>query len=395
MTRSDTLQPRLRRLQSQALLVGLGGAGLSGLGALSNAPQFWRAYLIGFMLWLGVVLGCLAVLMLHHLMGGLWGMVTRRVLEAATRLLPLLLILCVPLLLFGLPVLYTWARPEGLESHAGSAFRQVYLSVPFFLGRVALSFAVWLLLTGCLNAWSRRQEQAQDPVVIGTWGRRLGLLSGGGLVLYGLTVTVAAIDWLMSLEPLWFSSIYGFLVVSGQLLSAMAFAIVAVAWLARDEPYAAVASPGVLHDLGNLLLAFVMLWAYIAFSQFLVIWSGNLPEEIPWYLRRGQGGWGVVAWLLFVLHFALPFVLLLSRRTKRQVPRLAAVAALVLGMRLVEIDWLVMPAFFPGRLYVHWLDIVVPVAMGGLWLAVLIWQLQRRSLLPQHEPRLQEVMPHG
>lgn len=394
MTPSDTLQPRLQHLQRRALLVGLVGVGLCVVGYFLQPGQFFRSYLMAYMFWLGVVLGCLALLMLHHLVGGLWGMVLRRVLEAATRLLPLMVVLFVPLL-FGISELYVWARPDALASHGTEQFRHLYLQVPFFLGRAGVYFAVWLGLAFALNRWSRQQEQAQDPLVIHSRQRRLGLLSGGGLVLYGFTMTFAAVDWLMSLEPQWFSTAYGLVVMTGQLLTAMAFAILTTAWLARDEPYASVASSELLHDLGNLLLAFVMLWAYIAFSQFLIIWSGDLPEENRWYLHRAYGGWNWVAVVLAVVHFALPFVLLLSRQITRRAQPLAMVAAVLFGIHLVDAFWLVMPAFFPGQLHVHWLDIVAPIAVGGLWLAAFLWQLQRRSLLPWYEPRLQEVMPNG
>jgi hypothetical protein len=220
-------------------------------------------------------------------------------------------------------------------------------------------------------------------------------LSGGGLVLYGLTVTFAAIDWMMSLEHHWFSSIYGFLVFSGQLVSAMAFAVMVTARLSQDEPVASVTSPDLLHDLGNLLLAFVLLWAYIAFSQLLIIWAGDLPEEIHWYQHRWSGGWQWLQVGLLVLHFGIPFLVLLSRRVKRRAQYLSAVAPVVFVVHLVDVFWLIMPAFFAARLHLHWLDIVAPVGLGGLWLALFLWQLSRRSLLPWHELRLQEVVPHG
>ena len=394
MTPSATLQSRWQRLQHRALLVGLVAAGLCVVGYVLNPGQFFRSYLMAYLFWLGVVLGCLAILMLHHLVGGRWGMVIRRGLEAGTRLLPLMVVLGIPLL-FGIPELYAWTRPGGTGEHELSAWQQVYLRVPFFLGRAGIYFVAWLVLAFFLNRWSRQQEQAADPPLIHTRQRSLGLLSGGGLVLYGLTVTFAAVDWMMSLEPQWFSTIYGFLVVAGQLLVAQAFAILATAWLAQDEPYAAVVSPELWRDLGNLLLAFVMLWAYMAFSQLLIIWSGDLPEEISWYLHRSHGGWNWVGVVLVALHFALPFCLLLSRRITRRAQFLTTVAAVIFCAHLVDIFWLVMPAFSPGRLRVHWLDLVAPVAVGGLWLAAFLWQLQRRSLLPWYEPRLQEAMPHG
>jgi len=394
VTQRETPPAHWQRIQRRALLVGVVAAGLCVVGYFMNPVQFFRSYLMAYMFWLGVVMGCMAILMMQYLVNGRWGLVIRRVLEAGTRLLPLMLVLFIPII-FAIPDLYVWSRPAGAAYHEASALQQVYLQVPFFLGRAGLYFVVWLVLVVLLNHWSRQQEQASDPLVIRTRQRRLGLLSGGGLVLYGLTMTFAAVDWLMSLEPQWFSTAYGLVVMTGQLLAAMAFAILITVWLARDEPYASIASPELFHDLGNLLLAFVMLWAYIAFSQFLIIWSGDLPEENHWYLHRAHGGWNWVAVVLVVLHFALPFVLLLSRQITRRAQPLATVAAVLFCTHLVEAFWLVMPSFFPGQLQVHWLDIVAPVAVGGLWLAAFLWQFQRRSLLPWYEPRLQEATHHG
>lgn len=394
MAPSATLLPRWQRLQYRALLVGLGATGLCGLGYVVYPAQFLRAYLMAYLFWFGVVMGCLALLMLHHLVGGRWGLLLRRGLEAGTRLLPLMVVLYIPLI-FGIPELYAWARPGGVGGHGMSPWQQVYLRGPFFLGRAGVYFASWLVLVFLLNRWSRQQEQASDALVIRTRQRRLGLLSGGGLVVYGLTMTFAAVDWMMSLEPQWFSTIYGLSVMIGQLLVAMAFAILVTSWLAQDAPYASVTSPELWHDLGNLLLAFVMLWAYIAFAQLLIIWAGDLPEEIPWYLHRAHGGWQWIGAVLVGLHFTVPFFLLLSRRVTQRARLLATVAAVLFCIHLVDVFWLVMPAFCPGRLCVHWLDLVAPIAVGGLWLAAFLWQLQRRSLLPGHEPLLQEVMPHG
>jgi hypothetical protein len=394
MTENTALRSRLNRWQWLALLVGLGGGLLCVLGYGQNPTQFFRSYLMAYLFWLWVSVGCLAILMLHHLVGGAWGVLIRRLLEAGTRLLPLMAVLAVPLV-FGVHDLYVWARPGEVEGHETAQFRQVYLQLPFFWWRAGFYFVAWLALAYFLNRWSHQQEQTQDAAVVRSRRRRLALLSGGGMVLYGLTVTFAAVDWMMSLEPHWFSTIYGFLVISGQLVAAMAFAIGMTGWLANVEPLASVMSPGYVNDLGNLLLAFVMLWAYCAFSQFLIMWSGNLPEEIQWYLHRSHGGWNWLRLLLLLFHFAVPFFLLLSRGIKGQVWFLSWVAATLFVMHVLDIYWLVMPAFFPEQLHVHWLDIVAPLSLGGLWLAVWMWQLKRRSLVPFHEPRLQEMMQHG
>lgn len=393
MKSSASFQTSLRRLQLIALAGGVIGLLLSIFGYLTHPLQFFRSYLLAYLFWLGITLGCMAILMLHHLVGGGWGALIRRILEAASRLVPLMLVLFIPLL-SGLRDLYAWAAPDYGETQALTWFREMYLQVAFFVARTGLYFLTWLLVIFFLNSWARQQERLQDAAAIRVRRRRLQKLSGIGLVLYGLTMSFAAIDWMMSLESHWFSTIYGFMVITGQGLSALAFAIVVIAWLARFEPVASVISADLLHDLGNLLLAFVILWAYMAFSQLLITWAGDLPEEIQWYIRRTGAGWEIIRVLLLLFHFTVPFLLLLSRAMKRHGQFLPILAAVLLGMHLIDLFWLLMPAFFPQQFHLHWLDIVIPVGMGGFWLAGFLWQLRRRTLLPLHDPHLQEVMQH-
>jgi hypothetical protein len=378
--RSDHTLVRLRR---PALVIGGIGLAATLAGALTDAQQFFRSYLVAYLFWFGIALGSLPILMLQYITGGAWGAVLRRVLESATRTLPLLLVLFVPLL-FGLSSIYEWARADHVAHDAILQHKRVYLNVPFFLVRAVLYFGSWLALTWFLNHWSALQDAEDDP----RHAKRLEYLSRGGLLLYSLTMTFAAIDWVMSLEPHWFSTIYGILFIGGQVLSAFAFAIPIAVLIAREPPLSTVIGPGQFHDLGNLLLAFVMLWAYFAFSQFLIIWSANLPEEAPWYLNRLGGGWQWIGIALIVFHFALPFAVLLSRNLKRNGPLLAAVAGGVVLMRVVDLYWLVTPAFSPLALRVHWLDVTTLFGVGGLWLFVFLWQLQGRPVLPRHDTSL-------
>ncbi len=376
----------LDRLQRRALLVGAVGLALC-FGGLAVSPvQFLQSYLQAYLFWIGIALGCLALLMLHHLVGGAWGFRVRRLLEAGTRTFPLLAVLLVPLLL-GLGSLYPWARPEEVAAEELLQHKSLYLNVPFFVLRAVVYFAVWMLLAAFLNRWSLEQDRTGDRSL----ARRLQGLSGPGLVLYGLTVTFSAIDWVMSLEPRWYSTIYGMLFMAGQGLEALAFVIVVAHLLGRRNPLSDVASPAHFHDLGNLLLTFLMLWAYMAFSQFLIIWAENLTEEIPWYLHRTAGGWQGIAVALIILQFALPFVLLLSRATKRNSGALAAAATVILLMRYVDLFWLVAPAFHPAGLRVHWMDAAAPLGIGGLWISAFLWRLKQMPLLPLHDPRMEEA----
>jgi hypothetical protein len=371
----------LLRLQRPARVAGLAALGLALLGWLFDSAQFFRSYLTAYLFWCGISLGSLAILMLQHITGGAWGVVIRRTLESATRTLPLLALLFVPLL-FGLPQLYEWADPAHVAHDPILQHKSVYLNVPFFLARAVLYFAVWLTLAYFLNRWSAEQDGGADVE------RRLEYLSRGGLLLFTLTMTFASIDWVMSLEPHWYSTIYGILFIGGQVLSAFAFVIPVVARIAERPPFSSYITADQFHDLGKLLLAFVMLWSYFAFSQFLIIWSGNLPEETPWYLNRLGGGWQWIGIAQIVVHFALPFLVLLSRDLKRNGRLLAGVALGVLGMRFVDLFWLIQPAFSPGAFALHWLDPVALVGVGGLWIAQLIGQLRARPVLPLGEPQL-------
>ncbi len=387
----STLPPELWRFQQRALLIGIIGLMPCIVGAFLSPAQFFRAYLLAYVFWIGIALGCMAIIMISHLSGGAWGVVIRRLLESATRTLPLMILLFVPLV-FGLQDLYAWARPEVMATDELLQQKRLYLNIPFFLLRAVLYFVAWGSVAYFLNKWSLEQDQrAADPQPT----RRLRLLSGPGLVLYGLAITFAAIDWLMSLEPHWYSTIFGATLMVGQGLNALAFVIVAAALLADRQPLSQVLSPAHFQDLGSLLLAFVMLWTYMAFSQWLLIWSGNLPEENFWYVHRLQGGWQWIGVVLIVFHFALPFLLLLSRDLKRNARALATVAGAIMVMRFIDLFWVIVPAFYPTGFHIHWMDIAAPIGLGGLWLAMFIWQLGERPLLPLHDPNLQEAIAHG
>jgi hypothetical protein len=341
---------------------------------------------------LGISLGSMAVAMIHHLTGGGWGMVSRRPLEAAGRTLPLLTLYFIPIVVFGMAPLYSWARPAIVAHDPVLQLKSLYLNVPFFLVRAAVYFLAWNLLALTMTRWSSEQDRA-GLRPIGT-ERKFRLLSAGGLLVYALTITFASIDWVMSLDPHWFSTIFGILFMGGQGLAALAFVIIVLASVSDLPPFAGVIKPLHFHDLGKLMFAFVMLWAYFSFSQFLIIWSGNLPEEIPWYLERMHGVWGFIAIALIVVQFAAPFLLLLSRELKRNARMLRNVALIVLAMRFFDLLWLIKPG--AEGLHLHWMDFIVPAGLFGLWLFVFVGQLRRRPALPVYDPYFAEAMAvHG
>jgi hypothetical protein len=381
--------PNFARPQTIALAVGAAGLALCALGWLVSPDQFFRSYLMAYVFWVGLAIGCLPLMMIHHMTGGAWGLVIRRPLEAGTRTLPLMAVLFLPVVL-GMPSLYAWARPEAVAADEVLRQKAPYLNASFWMIRTAIYFALWIGLSYFLSTWSREQDRTGDL----RFARKMQVLSGPGIVFYFLAVTFASVDWVMSLEPHWYSTIFGPLIAAGQVLNAFAFAIVLLALLSRYQPISEVIRPDIFQDLGKLLLAFVMVWAYFAFSQYLIIWAGNLPEEIHWYLQRSKGGWMTIGILIIVFHFFVPFFLLLSRDLKRNGLVLACVAGGIIAMRFIEIFWTLMPLFHPQGLTVHWLDLAAPAGIGGVWIWAFLQHLKSYPLLPVHDPYLQEALGH-
>jgi len=386
-----TDSPALAQFQQRALIIGLAGLAASAVGAVLNINQFVYSWLIGFLFCLGLTLGSMALLMLQHLSGGQWGLVSRRIFEAATRTLPIVALFFVPVLL-RLPVLFEWARPEAVDNAIIQA-KAGYLNPGFFIVRAVLYFAFWMLLMVLLNRWSAEQDRGEATTPADSV--RFRTVSAPGLLFLVLSVTFASVDWIMSLDPEWFSTIFGLLTIAGWGLTSFALTIVVLARIQGSAGTTDILKPRHFHDLGKLMLAFVMLWAYLSFSQFLIIWSGNLPEEIPWYVRRTTGSWGYVAIALVIGHFVLPFVILLSQDLKKRGKLLSRVAIFIICMRLVDLIWLVEPEFRPGTGFpIHWLDITLPVGLLGIWLFVFIRNLRSRALLPVNDPYFKEAFAH-
>ena len=386
-----TAPPVVKTIGQRSLIVGIVFSVIAAIGAVAQPDQFFQAYLLAFIAWLGVTLGSMAILMIRHLTGGGWGMVIRRIMGAAMRCIPLMALLFVPIL-FGLPRLYVWARPLNsvsdlkLRAHLAD-ITQSYLNVRGFVERAIIYFAIWYLLSFLLSRWSR--EQNQPPLRDNS--ARFKAVSGPGLILYAFTISFAAIDWIMSIDPTWISTIYGLIILIGELLSAMCFAVVIERILVPYKPMSEMLKPSFVHDHGKWMLTFIMVWAYFSFSQWLIIWAGNLPDEITWYMKRLNGGWGYVGLFLVLFHFAGPFAMLLSRPFKRNVYRLVWLAVWLMLMRLVDLFWIIEPNF-SGTFNVTWLEIVVPIAMGGLWLWFFCRNLSSLPLLPAYDIYATEVL---
>jgi hypothetical protein len=386
MSRTQHAEDEIRAFYSRFLWAGVGGLVACAIGFAVRPQEFFRSYLFAYLFWMSVGLGCLPILMMYHLVGGAWGYSIRRLMESGTRTILLLAILFIPVLA-GMNEIYKWVNPQAPAIGEAVLKKSLYLNVPFFIARAVFFFLFWLFYAHRLNRWSRVQDETADIGLL----RRFSRLSGPGLTFYGLTITFALIDWGMSLEPRWYSTIYGLLWMVDTGLSALAFCIVVFTFLSDRSPLSEVALPENLHDLGNLLFAFLMLWAYLSFSQLLIIWSGDIPEEIDWYTSRLRHGWEWTALVLIVFQFFVPWFLLLSRRNKRNPRRLGYIALVVLAMRVVDTYWMITPAFYPAGFTIHWLDPVALVGIGGIWLAIYVRQLSAMPLLALNDPN---TVPH-
>jgi hypothetical protein len=365
-------------LKRRALIVGLVATAAFCIGGLFDPNQFFRAYLAAYLFYFGLPMGSMALLMIYYCTGGAWGFVIKRFLEAEMRTLPLAGLGFIPIGL-GAGRLYPWANPA--ESNPLLEFQRHYLNLAFFWGRAVLFFALWLGLAALLGVWSKSQDRAPNP----RFRRRFENLGGAGLVIYGVTLHFASLDWFMSLQPAFHSTIFAPIIAGGQLVSALALAILLLALLRGQPPLSKMVSAKVLTDLGNLLLSFVVVWTYLCWFQYMLSWIANLPVDAVWYMPRLRGSWQGVALLLVFLHFAAPFVLLLWRRIKRDLDVMQRLAGLLLLMQLVFAFYQVLPAFHVDRLSGHWMDFLAPLAMGGLWLAFFLWQLGERMTLPQND----------
>jgi hypothetical protein len=373
------------------ILAGVGLLGLAGCvaGWILAPGDFFVAYLFGHEFFLGISLGALALLMIHHLTSGYWGYSVRRFLESAGGTLPLLAILFIPIF-FGLPHLYPWKIASVVAEDAILRSRLSYLNTPGYVIRAAVIFAIWLVMGHFLLKWSKEQDltASVEPT------RKLRTLSGPGLVIYPVTMTFAALDWLMSLEKDWYSTMFAVMICIGQMLSALAFVILILLLVRHSRRFAPIISTEeTLHKIGNLLLAFTMLWAYLEFGQLLITWSGNLPHEISWYLNRVAGGWRWVCLFLFVFNFFVPFFLLLMRPVKRRVQILASVAGCILIAHVADVWWTIAPSLHQGHFYFSWWAIVAFLGIGGIWTAVFLKNLERRPVVPLNDPRFAVAMP--
>ncbi|HEY5298028.1 MAG TPA: hypothetical protein VIK59_08880 [Verrucomicrobiae bacterium] len=372
---------KLNRLQKISFAIGILFLILCAVGWATTPREFFISWLFSFIFWIGLALGCLNAAMIHYLTGGRWGFAARRFLEAGFLTLPLMAIFFIPIF-FGLRELYPWANPAAVAADKILQQKTIYENFPGFLIRALFFFGILILIATRLRKWSLQQDVTADvaPTI------KMRTLSGPGVVIVPLIVTFAFVDWIMSIEPAWFSTVFAVILLSGQILIAFAFAIVFLAWFHRQTPFREVVTTTHFNDLGNLVLTFVMFWTYVAFSQFLIVYSGNQPHEIGWYLHRTAGNWKWIAGFIALFHFFAPFFLLLFRAVKKNIPWLAAIAAVIFLTHALEIFWVIAPTFYAGSIQIHWTDFAAWLGIGGIWLAVFSFNLKRHPLLAKNNP---------
>lgn len=394
MGNSDKVFPGLRGMQTAGLILGIAGLGMLGYAYSTGDKSVFQSYLLGFVVWLMLSLGFLGITILKHLTQGTWGNPIIKFTEAGAKTLLVMGLLFIPLVMIGLADVYPWADAAKVEASKVLQYKAPYFEITFFAIRAFMYFAIWVGIAFLLSKWSKEHDETGN---FSLFQKRTNF-SAVAMVFFVLTVTFAATDWVMSLEEHWFSTIYGFWFVIGGSLFALALSTYYLVRSSNRWPFSALKTKINWRDLGNLNLALVVLWAYMSFSQFIIIWSGNLPEEITYYLDRQEGNWMWVGAGLIFLHFLLPFFLLLSTRLKTTPNMLGNVAVFVCLMRVGDVIWAVVPSLHRSGASFVWTDAVAIIGIGGIWLFSFLWMFRSGNVLPsyaairaEHEEALQNA----
>ncbi len=380
------------RSQQTALVVGVAGLAVGVLVALIAGSDFFESYLYAFLFWIGLPLGCLVLLLTNHMAGGPWGALIQRPLEAGASLLPLMALFFIPLV-FATGGLYLWTDAVYLEAHPSVAWKSWYLNTPFWIVRAAIYFLTWILIARSYLRNSAQQDE--DAADSGRLGYNMKSRAGLSIIMYVMTMTLAAVDWGMSLTPVWWSGIYGVIFMISQAITAIAFIIGVMAIVAaRNERVNALLTAKRLQDLGNFLMAFTVFWAYTSISQLIILWSNNVVETNTWYVLRFGPGWSIVGLFLLFFGFFAPFLVLLSRWVKRKRRALVLVSMWAIVVQLTNMFFFIVPTYGRSGFALRPLDIILIVGIGGLVLFFFLRSLASRPVLPVNDPRLANAEGH-
>ncbi len=403
-TTNTTLPFTLQRVRGLAMIIAplglLAGLGLSIPLATeldSVFDKFMQAYVYGFWLWFAIPMGSFAFIMIHHMTTGAWSYVSQRIFEAAMRTLPLMLVLFIPILIgpfTGLHSIYSgWtAATETLPEIVQN--KLPYLNPPFWTGRALAYFAAWIAISMAFNGWSKKLDETGDALIV----KKFRFFAPLCLIFYCLSMTLAATDWIISIEAEWWSTMYAPLTWISQGLTTLSFTVIILSYMGDDKPLSNYLSIEHYHHLGNLMLGFTVLWAYMSFSQYLIIWSANLPEEIHYYLNRQANDLNILSVILMGFHFLAPLLILLFRRNKRSASRLRTIAFYVLGMRMLDVFWHINPSFHHPAPGIYWNEVLthllVFAGIGGVWMWFFLGELTKRPMLCLNDPHLHIALGH-
>lgn len=367
-----------------ALIAGIAGLALSALGLFTNSKQFNHSYLTAFVFWWTLCMGGLFFTMLHHLTNATWSIVLRRIAENIMMVLPWMALFVIPVF-FGMNDLYKWSLPEVMETDYLIQKKAAYLNVPFFIARTVFYFAVWIILSFSLYRVSVKQDSGHSDAIL----KRMRVISAPGMILFAITISFAGIDWMMTMDAHWYSTIYGVYVFAGCLLSFLGLITLIGKMMEKRDILTGTITGEHFHDLGRLMFAFTIFWAYIAFSQYFLIWYANIPEETLWYLHRWEGSWKVISMLILFGHFIIPFLLLMTRAAKRNSTFMKIIAAWFIFIHWVDIYWLIGPNLHHHSAHFSWMDLTTVVGIGGILVWLFMARLSSQPLVPVGDPRLQ------
>jgi hypothetical protein len=386
------LGPRAANIERMAGVVGVIGIALCVIGFFVSRTLFFQSYLFAFIYWGGFAIGGLGVLLMGHTVGGRWGVTARRFLEAQMRTLWLVALLVI-ILLFGLHELYPWTHPWTFDLGTREVLyhKRGYLNVPFFVARVAIYFVIWWFWGMRVRRMADQQDQTGDP----TLRERMRAFSAPGVLVFTLTASFAYIDWILSADAQFFSTVYGAMILIGDVLQSFALTILAMVLASRGDRFGGRVNAFVLHDLGNLMFAFTIFWTYLTASQLIIVWPGNLPQELVWYLNRVHGFWKYITAAIALSMFAIPFLALLSQARKRDPRRVIKVCIWLLLARILDVYWIVEPTYRRQGFWMSWMDFAAFFGVGGIWLYVFMRELRQRPLLPLRDPRVMAPLPEA